>query len=103
MLLVPQPSITEQTIVSGAMVLIWFIMWWKVVKSGPEEDPHISPEELKYIQQSLGNSTHKVLADLGNLLHITSSSFHYENDSMKLSCKKHGRNTDTYKISISEA
>jgi hypothetical protein len=41
-------------------VLVWFFIWWKVVKSGPEQDPYISPEELKYIQDSLGNSSHKV-------------------------------------------
>lgn len=45
--------------VFGTAVIVWFFIWWKVVKSGPEEDPYISPEELKYIQDSLGNSPHK--------------------------------------------
>jgi uncharacterized protein YneF (UPF0154 family) len=40
--------------------MIWFFFWWRVVKSGPEEDPNISPEELKYIQDSMGNTPHKV-------------------------------------------
>jgi hypothetical protein len=79
-----QLSITQETIVAGSVVLIWFFIWWKVVKSGPEEDPHISSAELKYIQDSLGNSTHKVLADLGNLLHIAWSSFRYANGWMEL-------------------
>jgi uncharacterized protein YneF (UPF0154 family) len=44
--------------------MIWFFVWWKVVKSEPEDDPNISPEELKYIHDSLGNAPHKVhLAD----------------------------------------
>lgn len=42
--------------VFGTVVIIWFFFWWKVVKSRPEEDPYISPEELKYIQHSLGNA-----------------------------------------------
>jgi hypothetical protein len=40
--------------------MIWFFVWRKVVKSGPEEDSNISPEELKYIQDSIGNTPHKV-------------------------------------------
>jgi hypothetical protein len=40
--------------------MIWFVIWRKVVKSGPEEDSNISPEELKYIQDSMGNTPHKV-------------------------------------------
>jgi hypothetical protein len=83
-------SVTKLTIAAGGMVLIWFFIWWKVVKSGPEEDPHISSAELKYIQDSLGNSTHKVIADIGNLLHISSSSFHYADDWMKLVCHVKG-------------
>ncbi|XP_021932436.1 sialin-like isoform X2 [Zootermopsis nevadensis] len=45
--------------VFGIVVMIWFFIWCKVVKSGPEEDPNISPEELKYIQDSMGNIPHK--------------------------------------------
>ena len=40
--------------------MIWFFFWWKVVKSAPEHDPYISPEERKYIQDSLGNVPNKV-------------------------------------------
>jgi hypothetical protein len=40
--------------------MIWFFVWWKVVKSEPEQDPYISPEELKFIQDSLGNAPNKV-------------------------------------------
>ncbi|XP_077290239.1 major facilitator superfamily transporter 9 isoform X2 [Arctopsyche grandis] len=41
--------------VFGVIGLIWFAIWWGVVKEGPECDPNISPSELKYIQDSLGN------------------------------------------------
>jgi hypothetical protein len=51
---------SEMLTVTGTVVMIWFFIWWKVVKSGPEEDPNISPEELKYIQDSLGVTPHKV-------------------------------------------
>jgi len=52
--------VNEKTTVSGIVVMIWFFFWWKVVKSAPEEDPNISAEELKYIQDSLGNAPYKV-------------------------------------------
>jgi uncharacterized protein YneF (UPF0154 family) len=58
------PGVAELPDVAGIVVLIWFFFWWKLVKSVPEEDPNISPEELKYIQDSMGNTTHKVC--LGN-------------------------------------
>ncbi|GFG28742.1 hypothetical protein Cfor_02989 [Coptotermes formosanus] len=45
--------------VFGSVGLIWFAIWWSVVKDGPEEDARISPEELKYIQDSLGNTSLK--------------------------------------------
>jgi hypothetical protein len=44
----------------GAVGLIWFSIWWIVVKGSPEEDPRISPQELKYILDSLGNTSPKV-------------------------------------------
>jgi uncharacterized protein YneF (UPF0154 family) len=54
------------------VVIIWFFFWWKVVKSRPEEDPYISPEELKYIQHSLGNAPCKVQTSRsGSALKIT--------------------------------
>jgi hypothetical protein len=59
-------NVTEQLTVTGAVVLIWFFFWWKIVKSEPQEDPHISPAELKYIQDSLGNVPHKVFLHLSN-------------------------------------
>jgi hypothetical protein len=31
------------------------------VKAGPEEDSRISPQELKYIKDSLGNTSLKVI------------------------------------------
>lgn len=46
--------------IAGSVGLIWFAIWWSVVKDGPEEDARISPEELKYIQDSLGNTSLKV-------------------------------------------
>ncbi|PNF25430.1 hypothetical protein B7P43_G08787 [Cryptotermes secundus] len=47
--------------VFGAVGLIWFSIWWTVVKEGPEEDSGISPQELKYIKDSLGNTSLKVI------------------------------------------
>ena len=58
--------------VKGVVALIWFVAWWIIVKSGPEEDPHISLQELKYIQDSLGNANNKVI-----YIHISSSPWHY--------------------------
>ncbi|CAB3243765.1 unnamed protein product [Arctia plantaginis] len=40
--------------VFGIMGLVWTTIWWLVVKESPEKDPHISPAELKYIQDSRG-------------------------------------------------
>nr|CAD7408743.1 unnamed protein product [Timema cristinae] len=40
--------------VFGLLGLVWFVAWWMLVKECPERDPHISVEELKYIQNSLG-------------------------------------------------
>ncbi|XP_049766857.1 vesicular glutamate transporter 2-like [Schistocerca cancellata] len=46
--------------VFGVVGLVWCTAWWLVVAEGPEKDPRISPEELKYIQDSLGpDSDHK--------------------------------------------
>lgn len=43
----------------GVVGLIWCVAWWYIVKDNPENDPHISPEELKYIQDSLGDNDYK--------------------------------------------
>ncbi|XP_037299293.1 sialin isoform X2 [Manduca sexta] len=40
--------------VFGIMGLVWTTIWWIVVKESPEKDPHITPAELKYIQDSRG-------------------------------------------------
>ncbi|XP_053602667.1 vesicular glutamate transporter 1 isoform X1 [Plodia interpunctella] len=40
--------------VFGIMGLVWTTLWWLVVKESPEKDPHITPAELKYIQDSRG-------------------------------------------------
>ncbi|KAJ9573903.1 hypothetical protein L9F63_008702 [Diploptera punctata] len=45
--------------VFGAVGLIWFVAWWIIVKSGPEEDSYITQQELKYIQDSLGATSNK--------------------------------------------
>jgi len=45
---------------TGAVGLIWFAISWTVVKDGPDKDNRISPEELKYIQDSMGNTSLKV-------------------------------------------
>ena len=39
---------------AGIVGVIWCVVWWFVVKDKPMEDPYISPDELKYIQESLG-------------------------------------------------
>ncbi|KAG7299633.1 hypothetical protein JYU34_016620 [Plutella xylostella] len=41
--------------VFGLLGLIWTTVWWLVVKESPEKDPHITPAELKYIQESRGS------------------------------------------------
>ncbi|KAL4707028.1 hypothetical protein ACJJTC_000455 [Scirpophaga incertulas] len=40
--------------VFGISGLVWTTIWWLVVKESPEKDPHITPAELKYIQDSRG-------------------------------------------------
>lgn len=42
--------------ITGIVGLMWFIVWWRVVKDNPADDPYITPEELKYIQEALGTS-----------------------------------------------
>ncbi|XP_034196051.1 major facilitator superfamily transporter 9 [Osmia lignaria lignaria] len=42
--------------VFGGVGLVWFFLWWIIVKDKPEEDPHISKAELEYIMCSLGAS-----------------------------------------------
>ncbi|CAG2055837.1 unnamed protein product, partial [Timema podura] len=42
--------------VFGVVGLIWFIIWMYVVKEGPEMDPKISPQELDYLQNILGQT-----------------------------------------------
>ena len=39
---------------SGAIGVIWYIVWVFVVSEGPEKDRHITDDELLYIQNSLG-------------------------------------------------
>ncbi|KAG8259625.1 hypothetical protein J6590_008660 [Homalodisca vitripennis] len=41
---------------SGIVGLAYSAIWFAVVKDSPEDDPHISPEELKYIKDSLGRA-----------------------------------------------
>lgn len=36
----------------GFITILWFLMWCFTVHSSPEDDPTISPEELKYLQSS---------------------------------------------------
>ncbi|XP_069686259.1 vesicular glutamate transporter 1-like [Periplaneta americana] len=45
--------------VFGSFGLLWFIIWRMVIKERPEEDPFISPEELKYITNSMVYKPHK--------------------------------------------
>ncbi|XP_046664256.1 vesicular glutamate transporter 1-like [Homalodisca vitripennis] len=39
--------------ITSIIGLIWFAVWWTVVKDKPEDDPHISTEELKYLRDNL--------------------------------------------------
>lgn len=40
--------------VFGIVGLVWTTIWWLVVKESPENDPHITAAELKYIQETRG-------------------------------------------------
>ncbi|XP_078048351.1 major facilitator superfamily transporter 9 isoform X2 [Augochlora pura] len=42
--------------VFGGAGLVWFVLWWIIVKDRPEDDPYISEAELEYIKSTLGNS-----------------------------------------------
>ncbi|XP_046664255.1 vesicular glutamate transporter 2.1-like isoform X2 [Homalodisca vitripennis] len=39
--------------ITGIIGLIWFAVWWTVVKDKPEDDPHISTEELKFLKENI--------------------------------------------------
>ncbi|CAH0392904.1 unnamed protein product [Bemisia tabaci] len=41
--------------VPGVVGLLWVLIWFAVVKDRPKDDPYISNEELRYIQDTLGN------------------------------------------------
>ncbi|CAH0392613.1 unnamed protein product [Bemisia tabaci] len=46
--------------VTGLLALVWSVIWLWVVRDRPEDDPHISSKELRYIKDSLcGFSTDK--------------------------------------------
>lgn len=40
---------------TGVVGLLWVLIWFAVVKDRPKDDPYISNEELRYIQDTLGN------------------------------------------------
>ncbi|XP_026470914.1 sialin-like [Ctenocephalides felis] len=40
--------------VFGIIGVLWFVLYWAIVKGKPEDDKYISKEELEYIQKSLG-------------------------------------------------
>ncbi|XP_046664263.1 vesicular glutamate transporter 2-like isoform X2 [Homalodisca vitripennis] len=48
--------------ITGVIGLIWCAVWWTVVKDKPEDDPHISPEELKFLKESLGGGPNDTAA-----------------------------------------
>ncbi|KAI9555355.1 hypothetical protein GHT06_017871 [Daphnia sinensis] len=41
--------------VPGFLAVIWFLGWWWAISDSPENDPHISEDERKFIQISIGN------------------------------------------------
>lgn len=43
--------------VTGIMGLIWCVAWYSIVRNRPDDDKHISLEELKYLKESLGEQT----------------------------------------------
>ncbi|XP_054267712.1 vesicular glutamate transporter 2-like [Macrosteles quadrilineatus] len=45
--------------VTGVLGTVWFIMWWLLVYDSPSQHPWITSEELKYIQDSLGQTLAK--------------------------------------------
>ncbi|XP_018906661.2 sialin isoform X2 [Bemisia tabaci] len=45
--------------IPGLVGLFWVLVWLTVVRDRPEDDPYISSEELKYIQDTLGDTSDK--------------------------------------------
>ncbi|XP_046658353.1 vesicular glutamate transporter 2.1-like isoform X3 [Homalodisca vitripennis] len=45
---------------TGVAGVVWSVVWFIVVKNCPDDDPHISAEELKYIKDSLGDSNNAI-------------------------------------------
>lgn len=45
----------------GAIGCIWYILWIIVVRESPDKDKHISKDELRYIQDSLGTNATKTV------------------------------------------
>lgn len=44
----------------GTFGLVWFAVWSFVVAEKPEDDPHISDKELRYIKGSMEQATNEV-------------------------------------------
>jgi hypothetical protein len=63
--------IDECLIFVGVIGLVWYAAWLIVVREGPELDRHISPEELQYIQESLGTQSVKVSFEFVILKHYS--------------------------------
>lgn len=40
----------------GTIGCIWYVFWALIVCEGPEKDKHISKDELRYIQSTLGTT-----------------------------------------------
>lgn len=45
----------------GTVGCIWYLAWTFIVKGSPEQDKHISKDELRYIQESLGSNRNDVV------------------------------------------
>ncbi|KAK9878097.1 hypothetical protein WA026_020740 [Henosepilachna vigintioctopunctata] len=49
---------------TGTVGTVWFVAWWLLVFDSPSEHPRISPEEKKYILDSLGETVNKKRAPI---------------------------------------
>lgn len=42
---------------TGVIGILWYIVWFWIIDSTPEKDKSISPDERRYIQETIGICT----------------------------------------------
>lgn len=52
---------------SGVTALVWLALWWYYVYDNPEDDPRITDQELKFLQESLGGINTRNVSNLHNM------------------------------------